>query len=121
MEWMQSLAGTMGHFGMPIFVAAFLLGSMLPIPTWPLTVAAGVMFGLTQGLAVVLLTAWAGSMIAFLLARHVLRKSLNGVMERHPRLDSIDKALADGGWRAVLLLQMSPAMPFGVQNYLLGA
>ena len=36
-------------------------------------------------------------------------------------LKAIDQAMRDGGWRAVSLLQMSPAVPFGLKNYFLGA
>jgi uncharacterized membrane protein YdjX (TVP38/TMEM64 family) len=121
MEWLQSFAGHAEHLGIPLFVAAALVASMLPVPTWPLTVAAGVIFGFTGGLPLVVLTSWGGSLAAFLLARHVLRRPVRKMVDKHPRLESLDKALADGGWRAVTLLQMSPAMPFGVQNYLLGA
>jgi uncharacterized membrane protein YdjX (TVP38/TMEM64 family) len=121
MEWLQSLASHVEQLGIPLFIAISLAASMLPLPTWPLTVAAGVIFGFAQGLPLVLLTSWGGSVAAFVLARYVLHRRVSHVVHRHPRLDSLDKALADGGWRAVALLQMSPAMPFGVQNYLLGA
>jgi uncharacterized membrane protein YdjX (TVP38/TMEM64 family) len=121
MEALQSLAGHVAHMGLPLFVAIYLLASMLPVPTWPLTVGAGAVLGFGEGLVLVLLTSSGGSIAAFLLARYALRRPVRKIVDEHPRVRSIDRALADGGWRAVALLQMSPAMPFGVQNYVLGA
>jgi uncharacterized membrane protein YdjX (TVP38/TMEM64 family) len=121
MEWLQSLSSSVAQMGLPLFIAAYVVASMLPIPTWPLTVGAGVLLGFEEGLAVVALTATTGSIAAFLIARYWLRRPVRKVVDDHPRIRSLDHALADGGWRAVMLVQMSPAMPFGIQNYLLGA
>lgn len=33
---------------------------------------------------------------------------------------AIDQAIAEGGWKIVALLRLSPAIPFNLQNYLYG-
>ena len=121
MEWMQQIAGHVTDYGVPAFVLIYLLAVMLPVPAWPVTVAAGVMFGLVNGLIFALTLNFAGSVGAFLVSRYLLRHSVQKIVKRRPKLKAVDEAMREGGWKAVALLQMSPAVPFGLQNYFLGA
>jgi uncharacterized membrane protein YdjX (TVP38/TMEM64 family) len=120
-EWLQGLAENVTSHGILAFVLLYLLIASLPLPRWPLTVAAGAAFGFVKGVAISLVVSFLGASIAFLASRYLFRNSLQKLCERKPKLKAIDQAMRDGGWRAVSLLQMSPAVPFGLQNYFLGA
>ena len=50
MEWLQSLASHVAYLGLPAFVVLMLVLYVLPVPTWPLTIAAGALFGFWEGL-----------------------------------------------------------------------
>jgi uncharacterized membrane protein YdjX (TVP38/TMEM64 family) len=121
MEWLQSLVGQVEQFGVPLFMGAYLVATLLPLPTWPLTVAAGVLFGPVRGVAIIAAVSLLGSVAAFGLSRYALRGPVRRAIDRRPRIRAVDRALRDGGWKAVALLQLSPLMPFGMQNYFLGA
>ncbi|HEX5631737.1 MAG TPA: VTT domain-containing protein, partial [Gemmatimonadales bacterium] len=76
--------------------------------------------GIVRGTALVLLGATLGATAAFLLARHVARGFVARRVARHARLAAFDRALAADGFRLVLLLRLSPVVPFSVLNYALG-
>jgi uncharacterized membrane protein YdjX (TVP38/TMEM64 family) len=121
MEWLAELSDHALRYGIAVFVVVYVLAVMLPLPRWPLTVAAGAAFGLWKGLLLALALGFAGSVGSFLVSRYLLRHSLQKIIERRPKLKAVDDAMREGGWKAVALLQMSPAVPFGLQNYFLGA
>jgi len=121
MEWANGIVEQVTDLGVPAFLVACLLANMLPVPSWPFTVAAGAWFGFARGVALALAMNFAGSVCAFLLSRYVFKGSVQKLVTRHPKLKAVDSAMREGGWKAVWLLQMSPAVPFGLQNYFLGA
>ena len=41
-------------------------------------------------------------------------------MSRRPKYQAIDRAVTKEGWQVVVLLRLSPIIPFNVQNYALG-
>src|SRR5690606_15698075 len=57
---------------------------------------------------------------AFLIARSVARKHVAQLAQSNAKFRAFDAAIADGGWRVVALLRLSPAIPFTWQNYLYG-
>ena len=121
MEWLQAFSDRATEYGVLAFVLLYLVAATLPIPRWPLTVAAGAMFGFVGGVAVALIVSFLGAASAFFISRYLLRHSVEKLIARRPKLKAVDDAMREGGWKAVALLQMSPAVPFGLQNYFLGA
>ena len=63
----------MGALGPVVFGGAYVLGAVLLIPGSVLTLAAGAIFGLLRGTALVLVCATLGAAAAFLVARYVAR------------------------------------------------
>ncbi|HUQ27672.1 MAG TPA: VTT domain-containing protein [Usitatibacter sp.] len=121
MQWLAELSELALSHGVAAFVVLYFFFVMLPLPRWPLTVAAGAAFGLWKGLALALVLGFSGSVGSFLISRYLMRRSLEKIIERRPRFKAVNDAMRDGGWKAVALLQMSPAVPFGLQNYFMGA
>jgi phospholipase D1/2 len=116
-EWFLQWA----EHGPLVFAVAYFVATLLPLPTTPFTLAAGALFGFGPGLAVVAAAQLAGSTAAFVLGRRGLCAPMHRRLERHPRIEAARKALVQDGWKAVALFQLSPILPFGLQNYLLGA
>jgi uncharacterized membrane protein YdjX (TVP38/TMEM64 family) len=90
------------------------------LPAWPLTIAAGAIFGFWLGAVTAFAGAVAGSSGAFLLARYGARGQVVRRFGRSPRFAALDLAIHREGRRIVFLLRMSPLVPFNVVNYLLG-
>lgn len=121
-EWTEAVqrwVDDLGVMGYVLFAAVYILGSLLLAPAAPLAVAAGVAFQ-GWGVPVVLASACAGACLAFLVARHVGRERLEALLEASPKFRAVDKAVSEEDWKVVLLLRLSPLVPFNVQNYLFG-
>ena len=90
------------------------------IPASILTIAGGAIFGVLRGALYAVLGAILGSATAFLLSRHVARGAVAHWLTRRPRFGVVDRAVSARGLRVVLLLRLSPIVPFNVLNYALG-
>ena len=100
------------------FVGAYAAAAVLALPAALLTLFAGAAFGPLRGTVLVFVGATAGACLAFLVARYVARPL---VQPRLPeRFAAVDAAIASQGARVVLLLRLSPLIPFGALNYSLG-
>jgi uncharacterized membrane protein YdjX (TVP38/TMEM64 family) len=62
-----------------------------------------------------------GETVSFLLGRFLLRKWVAELTSDWPMWAALNAALMEDGWKLVLLLRMSPAIPFSVINYALGS
>ena len=109
----------MGALGPVAFGGAYVLGAVLLIPGSVLTLAAGAIFGLLRGTALVLVCATLGAAAAFLVARYVARGYVERRIGTGP-LASVDRALAQQGFKLVFLLRLTPVVPYSLLNYSLG-
>ena len=122
-DWLLSAGGglrSFGVLGVALFGAVYVCGAMLLVPASALSLASGLLYG---PFGIVL--SWAAMMVAatisFWLARYRLKMPVRGFMEKRPRLRAVADVIDEEGWRMVLLVRVSGFIPFGLQNYLLGA
>lgn len=115
-EWVESL----GAWGPVAFIAGYSIAPVVFAPAFLLTIAAGAIFGVVKGVAYVMIGATIGSTFAFLTGRYFARHFVEGLLHRDPRLAAVDRAVERRGLRLVLLLRMSPAVPYTLLNYALG-
>jgi uncharacterized membrane protein YdjX (TVP38/TMEM64 family) len=106
------------------FVAeVVLIGCSAPVGIW-LTVLAGFLFGRWVGTAVVSAGATLGAVLAFLAARYLFADALRRAAGTRPRLArwlaAIDRGFEEHGAYYVVLLRMTPVVPFWVLNLGLG-
>lgn len=114
--WVEEL----GVWGPVAFAVVYVVATVLMLPASLLTIAAGTIFGLALGTAVVSVGATTGAACAFLIGRYLLRDRVARMMASRPKLKAVDDAIDEGGWKIVALLRLSPAIPFNLQNYLYG-
>ena len=114
--WVESL----GVWGPVVYAGVYAVASVFMLPASALTALSGVLFGLGLGTAVVSVGSVAGATLAFFLARYLLRDKVATMLSTQPKLRAIDSAIAEGGWKIVAMLRLSPLVPFNVQNYLYG-
>ena len=121
-EWAQLFTNWVQGFGVAgivVFGVAYILAVVVLAPAWPLTVAAGFIFGF-WAIPLVVLVATLGATLAFLVARYALRHRVEAMTRDRPLLRAIDKAIEDEGAKVVILLRLSPLIPFNLQNYFFG-
>lgn len=112
--------GSLGPLAPLVFGAAYAVAVVAFVPASVLTLAAGAIFGLWSGVAIVFVAASVGACLAFALARSVARGAVERRISTLPRFAAIDRAIARDGRRIVFLLRLSPVFPFGLLNYALG-
>ena len=115
-RWVQGL----GPAGPLVYAGIYLLVTVLMIPAAAFSVVAGALFGLVWGTVAVWLGANIGAALAFLIARYLARDAVARKLAGFPKFKAIDRAVAEGGWKIVAMLRLSPAVPFNLQNYLYG-
>jgi uncharacterized membrane protein YdjX (TVP38/TMEM64 family) len=121
--WTRQLEGWIsgqGAAGYAAFYAIYVAAVLLFVPGSALTIAAGFLFGLLRGTAVVWLAATTAAGLAFLIARHAARGAVEARARRDRRFTAIDEAIGERGWKIVALLRLSPAVPFSLSNYFYG-
>lgn len=108
----------LGVFGVLICVLGYAGVTLLPVPASPLTVLAGVLFGLAGGAAVVLLGATLGAEGGFWLGRLLGRDAVQRLTRG--RASRLDDVLGRRGLMAILGIRLVPVVPFAVVNYAAG-
>jgi uncharacterized membrane protein YdjX (TVP38/TMEM64 family) len=122
-QWISPLQDQIRSLGVmaPIVViAGYVLFTVLLIPGSVLTIIAGGIFGLWEGLMVAVAGANLGALCSFLLARTFLRQRVAEWAAENPKFASLDRAVGREGFKMILLSRLSPAFPFTLLNYLLG-
>ena len=115
-RWVEGL----GFWAPLIYGAVYVLAAVLLVPGALLTVGAGLLFGVARGTVLVVVAATSAAALAFLIARHLARARVERWAARNPRFQAIDAAIREQGWKVVVLLRLSPLVPFSVSNYLYG-
>ncbi len=121
-DWMLSLVDWLrglGAVGVVLFALTYIVATVLALPGSILTLAAGFAYGPIWGFLLVSPVSVAAATAAFLLGRTVFRKRVEARVAGSPKLQAIDTAVNEGGALIVMLLRLSPVLPFNLLNYLL--
>lgn len=115
-QWVDGL----GVWGPVVFIVGYALAVVAFIPGSLLTLAAGAIFGVAEGVVIVFVAAVLGSTAAFLVARYLARDAIERRLAGDTRFAAIDRAVGEQGRKIVFLLRLSPVFPFNLLNYGLG-
>lgn len=113
LEWLQNL----GFWAPIIFIVIYIIATVFLISGAILTLGAGAIFGLLEGLIYVSLASTLGATIAFLIGRYLARGWVSKQIDQKPKFKAIDSAVAQQGWKIVGLTRLSPLFPFVFLNY----
>jgi pyruvate/2-oxoglutarate dehydrogenase complex dihydrolipoamide dehydrogenase (E3) component/uncharacterized membrane protein YdjX (TVP38/TMEM64 family) len=106
-------------FAAASFFAIYVASAALSFPgATILTLAAGAMFGLWVGLLIVSFASSIGALLAFLVARHLLRDSVQSRFGK--QLAPLNDGMRRDGAFYLLTLRLVPVFPFFVVNLLAG-
>ncbi|KAL3937442.1 MAG: hypothetical protein SGBAC_007453 [Bacillariaceae sp.] len=112
--------------GIFAFTIVFLVATVLLIPGAILTLGAGYVFanafgimkGVLLGSISTFLGAVAGSLVSFLLGRHLLKSWVSRMSAKYETFEALTAAMEEKGLRIMVLLRLSPALPYNILNYL---
>ncbi len=85
-----------------------------------MTLGAGFIFNVIVGSITVSIGSTLGACAAFLVGRTVARKWIADKVTRNEKFAAIDEAVAQQGFKIVLLIRLSPVFPFNMLNYAFG-
>jgi uncharacterized membrane protein YdjX (TVP38/TMEM64 family) len=109
-----------GPIGVLIYTAVFAAAAVCLVPGSILTIGAGVAYGLVWGTVIASTASAVAATAAFLVARTIARRRVARWAAADPRFAALDAAIGDHGLKLVILVRLSPLIPFNVLNYALG-
>lgn len=122
-EWLEVFnewVGGLGPLGLVVFVGVYALATVLLLPGAILTIGAGFVFGLGWGFVAVSAGSTVGASLAFFIGRFLAREKIEAATRDKPKFRSVDQAIGRKGARLILLLRLSPLIPFNLSNYFYG-
>lgn len=115
-QWVNGL----GPWAPVVFILGYALAAVAFFPGSLLTLAAGAIFGLVRGSIYVFVAATLGASLSFLIARYAARPLVRRKLAGDARFEKIDRAVGKEGGKMVLLMRLSPILPYNALNYALG-
>jgi len=111
--------GDLGAWGPVLFIAAYVVASVMLAPAFLLTFAAGAVFGLWRGTLLVYVAASLGSSAVFAIASPLADSRFLKWLRKDPRVAAVRNAVVGEGAWVMFLLRLSPVVPFVFLNYAL--
>jgi uncharacterized membrane protein YdjX (TVP38/TMEM64 family) len=102
-----------------LFVVGYCVLTVFLMPTLPLNLAAGFIWGPHVGCIVTILGATGGAAISFLLARHAMRDFALVRFQESPWKELFGEVIKYD-WKAVAFARLNPVFPSGPLNYFFG-
>jgi uncharacterized membrane protein YdjX (TVP38/TMEM64 family) len=121
-EWIQAIGRKVAELGWAApfaYVALYVVGTAVLAPSPLMSIAAGLAFG-WWGFPLAVIAATAGATVSFLVGRYSLNDDLEDWLTDRRIFRAAKRAIDEEGWRIQILLRLSPAVPFGLLNYLMG-
>lgn len=121
-DWLQAFgewARSLGAAGVALISIAYVLGTLLLIPGFPMTLAVAIVFG-WWAIAICFLGGLLAAAISFMLARHLARDLVKRLLEKHPVVRAADSVARDETFKTILLARLTPLTPFAMENYAFG-
>lgn len=115
---LQERAGRGGMRTAIAYSLMFAACNVLLLPGGILSVAAGALFGVWRGFAIVLVGNTLGALIAFGIGRTIGRPLIRRLIAGNSRAQALEPAIEREGWKIILLSQLHPLFPTSLLVYL---
>lgn len=109
----------LGPLGLLLYALLFVVSCLLLLPTTPVFLAAGVLYGFGWGTVLLTVLAIAVDLLTVALVHSRLRPRIEAYLEHHERLAAVDDAVHANALTLGSLLRLSLFVPFGPLNYAL--
>lgn len=117
-EQIRSALQSLGPSAPLFFIMIFSVGPTVFFPSWVLTVAGGLAFGMLWGTVLSLVGATTGATIAFFVSRFLGRDFVGRILMG--RYKALDDRIAEHGFEVILFLRLIPLVPFDALDYIAG-
>ncbi len=121
--WLEDFnhwVGGLGAAGPVVFALVYIVATVALLPGAILTVGAGFLFGLGWGFVAVSAGSTIGASLAFLIGRFFARDKIEAMTRDNPKFRAVDRAIGKKGAKLIMLLRLSPLIPFNLSNYFYG-
>lgn len=109
------------EFGAYIFIAIFIIASLIFLPISPFSIIGGSIFGPFYATVFVIIGSTIGSLIAFTFSNYLGEKYIHNIIhKKYKQIDKLDHYLQKRGFIPVVIVRLIPVLPFAFLNYLLG-
>ena len=122
MDWLAPLVrqfSDLGRWAPLLFIATYIVASVVVAPTFLLTLVGGAVFGIWQGILFVYIGAVLGASAVYALAAPLARSRLLRWIDRDRRVGAARRAVVGRSTWIMFLLRLSPLVPFNLLNYAL--
>lgn len=103
-----------------IFTVIYALMIVFLVPTLPMNIGAGLLWGTFLGGIITLLSATTGASIAFLLSRYLAHDYFEKRFKNGRTWNWLQNEIKNQNWKAVAFTRANPAFPFGLLSYFFG-
>lgn len=116
-EGLQAWLTGLGPWGYLAFLGIYVVAVVAMLPGSAISIAAGALYGATTGVILVSVGATVGASLAFLISRHIARKSVEQWLAGNERFTRLDRMTEKHGPIIVGLTRLVPLFPFNLLNY----
>jgi len=110
-----------GNLAPVVYVILMILAILIsPIPSSPLTIIGGAVFGPLWGMVYTLIGATIGAVLAFLIARFFLREFISKKLERNKFYNKIKGKKEGNLAKIILITRLMPHVSFDIVSYAVG-
>jgi uncharacterized membrane protein YdjX (TVP38/TMEM64 family) len=111
-----------GAMGPVIVFFIYLVTTVFMLPLWGFHLVCGYVYGPFWASLLIATTQAICASAAFSFSRYVVGPHVRGWLVRRygRKFEAIDRAVSNDGFKVVLLLRLSPIIPFGINNYICG-
>ena len=117
-EKLQVWLGEMGIWAPILYVVLYTLATLLILPSTPLNLTGGVLFGIWWGTFWTTIAALLAAVIAFLFTRTVGRNYISRQLAG--KWEAIEGELYHGGLFYIFAIRLMPIIPYGIVNFAAG-
>jgi uncharacterized membrane protein YdjX (TVP38/TMEM64 family) len=114
---LRAWRGQLGYGGLLVLAAAYTPVCLAFIPVSLLSLTAGYFYPVLPAIVAVSLGLTGAGAVVFLLGRTLARGWVVTRFGHSPRFQALDQAVAEQGFKIVLLTRLSPVLPFIFLNY----
>lgn len=117
-DQVQDWLARAGFWAPLLYILLYTLGTLLLLPSTPLNLSGGALFGVAWGTLWTTLAALLAAVVAFAFARTIGRDWT--ARRFRGRWEAIDRELAQGGLYYMTAIRLLPLIPYGLVNFAAG-
>lgn len=115
---LEAWVSRVGVLAPVIYILLYIVGTWLILPSTPLNLAGGAVFGVWWGTLWTTIAAMIAAIAAFIFSRTVGRKFIS--QKFAGRWDAVDGEIRQGGLFYMFAIRLLPIIPYGIVNFIAG-